>query len=105
VHNQTPFIFLCRLKINHTRPNGEHAFILEIGAFANSTRCVKMQTYNLVTAEVGMQLFYVSNPNFATERTATTACPQLFQEMLLCNCISLFFPAVCNFQRNVAPKL
>ncbi len=31
----TPFIFLCRLKINHTETTGEHAFILENCAVAN----------------------------------------------------------------------
>jgi hypothetical protein len=32
----TPFIFLCRLKINHTEAEGEYAFILENGAVANN---------------------------------------------------------------------
>jgi hypothetical protein len=34
VYNPTPLFFLCRLKINYTRPDGEHAFIIENGAFA-----------------------------------------------------------------------
>jgi hypothetical protein len=32
----TPFIFLCRVKINHTETEGEHAYILEYGAVANN---------------------------------------------------------------------
>jgi hypothetical protein len=33
----TPFIFLCRLKINHTEIAEEYAFILVNGAVANSS--------------------------------------------------------------------
>jgi hypothetical protein len=32
----TSFIFLCRLKINHTKTDGEYACILENGAVANN---------------------------------------------------------------------
>ncbi len=40
VHNQTPF-FLCRLKIDHTRLDGEHAFIFQNSAVPNITAHVE----------------------------------------------------------------